>query len=56
MGLGRSPRRTLSARRPTLKERREKRRAKRPRTLDVPHPFLLPVISVDTKPGRKDPR
>jgi hypothetical protein len=40
----------------SLKDRREQRRAKRPRTRDVPHPFLVPVISVSMKPARKDPR
>jgi hypothetical protein len=44
----------VTARRVSLKERREQRRAKRPRTRDVPHPFLLPVISMAVKPGRKD--
>jgi hypothetical protein len=40
----------------SLKERRAVRRAKPPRTRDVPHPFLLPVISVSMKPERKDLR
>lgn len=35
----------MSARRISLKERRElKKLSKKPRTQDVPHPFLLPYV------------
>jgi hypothetical protein len=40
----------VSARRISLKERRElKKRSKRPRTRDVPHPFLLPYERAEQK-------
>jgi hypothetical protein len=36
----------VSARRVSLKERREvKKLSKKPRTQDVPHPFLLPNVN-----------
>ena len=35
----------MSARRVSLKEKREtKKLSKKPRTRDVPHPFLLPYV------------
>jgi hypothetical protein len=35
----------VTARRASLKERRERKQlAKKPRTRDVPHPFLLPYV------------
>lgn len=38
----------MSARRVSLKERREvKKLSKKPRTVDVPHPFLLPNVAQD---------
>ena len=46
----------MTARRITLKERRELRRAKPPRTREVPHPFLVPAISHTVKPARKETR
>ena len=40
----------MTARRVSLKERRElKKLSKRPRTQDVPHPFLLPYVDHEQK-------
>jgi len=40
----------VAAKRVTLAQRRdERRKSKKPRTRPVPHPFLLPTITIDSK-------